>query len=66
MKWMNSSMMNSSMMNSNMINSSMIKWTKIKLIINISMRKIMKCKIDYLYFIYFRLNFFIYFSIIYV
>ena len=35
--------------NNNMMNNNMTKWIKIKLIINISMMKIMKCKIDNLY-----------------
>jgi hypothetical protein len=33
--------------NNNMMNNNMMKWTRIKLIINISIMKIMKCKIDY-------------------
>ena len=41
MKWKNNNMMNS--------NNNMTKWIKIKLIINISMMRIMKCKIDNLY-----------------
>ena len=45
--------------NNNMMNNNMTKWTRIKLIININMMKIMKCKIDYLY-----INLIIYIKII--
>ena len=52
--------------NNNMMNNNMTKWTRIKLIINISMMKIMimKCKIDYLYInliIYIKIIFFYFF-----
>ena len=50
--------------NNNMMNNNMTKWTRIKLIININMMKIMKCKIDYLYInliIYIKIILFFYF-----